>query len=201
MTTPGTGAVPGRAVTPRPAPVPIETPRLVLRVAQPDDFGPLFARVLSDPVVMRHVDAGGALDADRAAAFFASALDHHGSGGKPGVLVEKATGELIGYAGPRGCRVLGADDLEIGFVLARAAWGRGYGGEIGRAQIAHVTGTLGRPRALALAAPDNAASIATLLAIGMLFATSLEVAGRGRRNVYVTCAVRAAGNAPTGSGD
>ena len=201
MTTPGTGAAPGRAVTPRPAPVPIETPRLVLRVAQPDDFGPLFARVLSDPVVMRHVDAGGPLDADRAAAFFATALDHDGSGGKPGVLVEKATGELIGYAGPRGCRVLGADDLEIGFVLARAAWGRGYGGEIGRAQIAHVTGTLGRPRALALAAPDNAASIATLLAIGMLFATSLEVAGRGRRNVYVTCAVCAAGIAPAGSGD
>jgi RimJ/RimL family protein N-acetyltransferase len=169
----------------RPAPALIETQRLVLRVAEPSDFEPLYARVLSDPVVMRHVDAGGAIDADRATAFFATALDHDGSGGRPGVLVEKATGELIGFAGPRRCRVLGADDLEIGFVLARVAWGRGYGREIGRAQIAHVTGPLGRPRALALAAPGNAASIATLLALGMAFASAIDVAGRGWRQVYV----------------
>jgi RimJ/RimL family protein N-acetyltransferase len=171
----------------------IDTPRLALRAAQPADFGPLFTRVLSDPAVMRHVDAGGALDLDRATAFFATALDHDGSGGKPGVLIEKASGELIGYAGPRRCRVLGTDDLEIGFVLARAAWGRGYGSEIGRAQIAHVTETLGRSRALALAAPDNAASIATLQAIGMAFVTTIEVDGRGRRNVYASGAVRSTG--------
>jgi RimJ/RimL family protein N-acetyltransferase len=185
--TPGTGLAPG------PAQVLIDTPRLVLRVAQPADFEPLFTRVLSDPAVMRHVDAGGALDLDRATAFFATALDHDGSGGKPGVLIEKASGELIGYAGPRRCRVLGTEDLEIGFVLARAAWGRGYGSEIGRAQIAHVTETLGRARALALAAPDNAASIATLQAIGMAFVTTIEVDGRGRRNVYASGAVRSTG--------
>jgi RimJ/RimL family protein N-acetyltransferase len=191
--TPGKISAPGPAGTPRAA-VLIDTPRLVLRVAQPADFGPLFAHVLSDAVVMRHVDAGGALDRDRAAAFFATAFDHDGSGGKPGVLVEKASGEPIGYAGPRRCRVLDADDLEIGFVLARAAWGRGYGSEIGRAQIAHVTGALGRPRALALAAPDNAASIATLLAIGMGFVTTIEVAGRGRRSVYATGDLRSTGH-------
>jgi RimJ/RimL family protein N-acetyltransferase len=185
---------------PRPEQVLIDTPRLVLRAAQPADFAPLFARVLCDPAVMRHVDAGGALDLDGAAAFFATALDHDGSGGKPGVLIEKASGELIGYAGPRNCRVLNADDLEIGFVLARAAWGRGYGSEIGRAQIAHVTGALGRSRALALAAPDNAASIATLLGIGMVFTATIDVAGRGRRNVYVTCATHSTGIAPTASG-
>ena len=194
--TPGTVPAPGSAGTPRAAAVLIDTPRLMLRAAQPADFGPLFARVLSDPAVMRHVDAGGALDLDRAAAFFATALDHDGSGDKPGVLVEKARGELIGYAGPRHCRVLGADDLEIGFVLACAAWGRGYGGEIGRAQIAHVTGALGRPRALALAAPDNAASIATLQAIGMAFVTTIEIDRRGRRNVYAIGAPRS-----TGGGD
>ncbi len=167
------------------APPLLETPRLVLRGAKPADFEPLYARVLSDPRVMRHVDAGGALDADRARAFFANTLDHDGSGGRPGVLVEKATGELIGFAGPRPCRVLDADDLEIGFVLACSAWRRGYAREIGRAQVAHVTGPLGRPRALALAAPGNAGSIATLLALGMTFASAIDVAGRGWRNVYV----------------
>ena len=167
------------------APALLETPRLVLRGAEPADFAPLYARVLSDPRVMHHVDAGGALDADRARTFFTNALDHDGSGGRPGVLVEKATGELIGFAGPRPCRVLGADDLEIGFVLACRAWRRGYAREIGRAQLALVTGPLGRPRALALAAPGNAASIATLLALGMTFASAIDVAGRGWRNVYV----------------
>jgi [ribosomal protein S5]-alanine N-acetyltransferase len=177
----------------------IETARLAILVPRPGDFPLLQARVLADPEVMRHVDAGGTLDAARAATFFATVLDHEGSGRKPGVLIEKATGDVIGFAGPRACAVLGDDDIEIGFVLARTAWGRGYATEIGRGQLAHAFGVLGCRRVLGLAAPGNSASIATLRRIGMAFACSLDLAGRGRRNVYVALAPAAPLEPPGGA--
>lgn len=161
----------------------LETPRLRLRAPLPTDLPLLQARVFADAEVMQHVDAGGALDAARAAAVFAT-MDHEGTGRAPGVLVEKERGTVIGYAGPRGCTVLGAEDFEIGFVLARSAWGRGYGREIGRAQVDHVLGALGCPRVLALAAPANTRSVATLLALGFAFVCRVDVSARGPRNVY-----------------
>jgi ribosomal-protein-alanine N-acetyltransferase len=166
----------------------IETPRLAIRVPQPGDLALLRTCVFADAQVMRHVDAGGAFDAARATAFFTTALDHEGSGRKPGVLTEKATGEVIGFAGPRACAAFGDDDIEIGFVLARATWGKGYATEIGRGQLAHAFGVLGCRRVLGLAAPGNTASIAVLRRIGMAFTSSLDLAGRGRRNVYVALA-------------
>lgn len=177
----------------------IETPRLAIRTPQPGDLALLRSRVFGDPEVMRQVDAGGTLDATRAAAFVATALDHDGSGRKPGVVIEKATGEVIGYAGPRACAAFGDDDIEIGFVLARVAWGKGYATEIGRGQLAHAFGTLGCRRVLGLAAPANTASIAVLRRIGMAFACSLDLAGRGRRNVYVALAPAAPVEPPGGA--
>lgn len=161
----------------------LETPRLRLRVPLPTDLPQLEARVFADAAVMQHVDAGGAPDAARAATVFAT-MDHEGTGRAPGVLVEKESSTVVGYAGPRVCTVLGAEDFEIGFVLARSAWGRGYGSEIGRAQVVHVLNTLGCRRVLALAAPANTRSIATLLALGFAFVCRQDVPARGPRNVY-----------------
>jgi RimJ/RimL family protein N-acetyltransferase len=172
---------------PRPSPPAgwqIETPRLLLRAPQPCDFGPLAAAVLADAEVMRHVHAGGALDLAAGLHFCTTALDVDGSGLRPGVVVEKATGAVIGFAGPMSCTALGADDIEIGFVLARSAWGKGYGTELGRAQLDHAFGTLGCARVLALAAPANAGSIATITKLGMQFVERIDAPGRGPRNVY-----------------
>jgi RimJ/RimL family protein N-acetyltransferase len=163
----------------------IETLRLLLRPPQPDDLAPLLAGVFADAEVMRYVNAGAALCAADAAAFFTTKLDVEATGRKPGVVVDKATAAVIGYAGPMACCALGTDDIEIGFVLARSAWGRGYGSELGRAQLDHAFGTLRCARVLALAAPGNAASIATLLKIGMRFDRAVDLPGRGARNVYV----------------
>jgi RimJ/RimL family protein N-acetyltransferase len=163
----------------------IETRRLVLRVPQPSDLPLLQARVFADSDVMRHVAGGGVLAPERAAAFFATAFDHEGTGRRPGVLVEKATGEILGYAGPMACRALGKDDIEIGFVLARLAWGKGYGAEIGRGQLEYAFGALGCARVLALAAAGNVASIATLARLGMQFHGIVNLPERGLRNVYV----------------
>jgi RimJ/RimL family protein N-acetyltransferase len=101
-----------------------------------------------------------------------------------GVLADKTSGEVIGFAGLNPCEVLSEDDLEIGFVLAREAWGRGLATEIGQAQLAFGFGRLGRARLLALASAQNAASLGTLEKLGMHYHTAVTPSGRSPRRVY-----------------
>jgi [ribosomal protein S5]-alanine N-acetyltransferase len=99
-------------------------------------------------------------------------------------LVEKASGEIIGFAGLNPCHVLSDDDLQFGFVLAREAWGRGFATEIGHAQLAFGFERLGRARLLALACAQNTASIRTLGKLGMHYHSDLVPSGRNLRRVY-----------------
>ena len=112
-------------------------------------------------------------------------FDHHASGKKLGVLIERATAQVIGFAGLLQCDVLGGPDYELGFVLRRSAWGRGYATEIGRGQLEYGFGTLGLGRLLALVSPKNSASITVLEKIGMKFHSTVVNDQRGDRQVYV----------------
>ena len=53
-------------------------------------------------------------------------FDRDGSGKKLGVLIERATEQVIGFAGLLQFSMRGEQDYEIGFVLRRSAWGHGY---------------------------------------------------------------------------
>src|SRR5256885_7110156 len=57
--------------------------------------------------------------------------------------------------------------VELGFVLARAAWGRGIATEAARALVDHAFETLGVPELEAFTHPDNAASGGVLRKAGM----------------------------------
>ena len=163
----------------------VGTSRLSLCGAHPDDFAALFERVFSDAVVMRHVLGGMPLAEAAARAFYTEKLDTECTGQKPGVLVERASGEVGGFAGLMPCTVLGLADFELGFALARTAWGKGYAQEIGHAQLAFGFGKLGCNRLLSQVAPQNAGSIKALLAIGMQLLSTVESPGRGTRRIYV----------------
>ncbi len=149
------------------------------------DLDLLYERVFSDCEVMRFVLGDAAFDREQSAKFFASAFDHQATGLKLGVLIEKSNSEIIGFSGLMACSVLGENDYEIGFVLSRAAWGKGYATEIGRGQLNYGFGTVGCTRLLAQVAPENDRSIAALKKIGMVFYRSVESAGRGTRHIYV----------------
>jgi RimJ/RimL family protein N-acetyltransferase len=112
-------------------------------------------------------------------------FDHDASGKGFAVLVEQATGQLIGFAGLLPCDVLGTPDYEIGVVLRRSAWGRGYATEIGRGQLEYGFRAFGLQRLLAQVSPQNNASIAVLKKIGMKFHSSVLNSERGDRQVYV----------------
>jgi RimJ/RimL family protein N-acetyltransferase len=101
------------------------------------------------------------------------------------VLEERATVEIIGFAGLIACDALGVHDYEIGFVLARTAWRKGYATEIGHAQLRYGFETVGCARLLAQVSPDNARSITALERVGMRHHAIVETRGRGLRRVYV----------------
>lgn len=159
------------------------TPRLELCYPEPEDFSTLSA-VLTDPDVMKMAFGGQAMTQEGAHAFFASALDWHRNGRNPGVLREKASGRVIGLAGLKACTALGGQDYELGFVLARECWGKGYATEIGRAQLAYGFAALGCTRMLGLVAPDNAASRHALMKIGLAYHSTIMTTERGAREVF-----------------
>lgn len=178
---------------------PLVTERLELRRFTPADLEPLLG-VFGDPEVMRYVGAERRpLDRQQVAALMARAEAQWQQQGF-GLLavVERETGRLIGEAGIQPLEQ--GPDIEAGYTLARAAWGRGYATEAARAILAWAFVGLGLHRLVAVADPANAASLRVLDKVGM--------ARLGVRHCYdarmVECAVslgewRAlAGPAPAG---
>jgi [ribosomal protein S5]-alanine N-acetyltransferase len=100
------------------------------------------------------------------------------------ILAEKSTAEIIGFAGLFPCAALGADDFEIGFVLARQAWGRGIATEIGEAQLAFGFEQLNCSQLLGLADPQNGPSIHALEKLGMRYRNDITEPGRPNRSVF-----------------
>ena len=162
----------------------IATPRLVLRATVAADIAPLHERVFSDPEVIRYVFSGKPLSADESAKFVRERFNFEGADVGLSTLAERGSGEVIGFAGLLACDALGREDLELGFVLARRAWGRGYATEIGRAQIAFGFTRLRRARLLALADPANEPSRNVIVKLGMRHDRDVVVEGRGARMLY-----------------
>lgn len=100
----------------------IETSRLILRPLELADFD-AWAELGSDAETMRFL--GGVQPrpvAWRSFLFFAGAWALQGFG--PFSVIEKSSGQWIGRVGP--LQPEGWPGTEIGWTLARSAWGRGY---------------------------------------------------------------------------
>ena len=142
------------------------TARLQLRPFTAADHDAIHA-VYSDPEVMRYVGHGahrGMAETVRALRVYADILATHGYSFL--AVVERGRGVVVGDAGlnPLGGR---GPDVELGYTVARADWGRGYATEIGRALVDHAFTTLGVSRVVAQVEPANAASRHVLEKLGM----------------------------------
>jgi RimJ/RimL family protein N-acetyltransferase len=79
-------------------------------------------------------------------------------------LHRRRDGAFVGWCGLK----RGPDgEVDLGYRLARAAWGEGLATEAARACLAHGLGPLGLPRVVGRAAVENHASIAVLRKCGM----------------------------------
>ncbi len=162
----------------------LTTPRLILRTAIDQDIQLMHARIFGDAEVMRYVFQGGPMTEERAAHVMRSFFTFGDSLTGIAILAEETPENIIGFAGLFPCQVLGADDFEIGFVLARSAWGRGIATEIGEAQLAFGFEKLKLGRLLGLADPRNQPSIRALQKLGLRYLKDATEPGRALRSVF-----------------
>ncbi len=157
------------------------TPRLRLRQFRQTDLD-TYAAICADPEVMRYIGDGGPVErgvAWRQMALFAGAWVLQGYG--TWAIEHLASGELIGRTGfihPEGW-----PGCEIGWLLARRHWGRGYAFEATAAAITHGRAELGIERLISLIRPDNARSIALAERLGATSGDAIDFLG-GPTRVY-----------------
>jgi len=149
----------------------LATQRLVLRRWSAADREP-FAALCADPEVMRHFPAVlSRAEADALADRADGGFDAPRSGGSPyglAAVERRADGEFLGFVGLHHMRWY-PDDVEIGWRLARSAWGRGYATEAATAWVTHARDVLRLPRLISITTPGNAASLAVMRRLGMRF--------------------------------
>jgi RimJ/RimL family protein N-acetyltransferase len=143
-----------------------ETERLRLRGWKPEDV-PALARVLDHPEVTRYLHLPGFESPGDTVERLCRHWAQRGFG--HWAVEERASGELIGRLGLLHHRdwTLDPENVEVGWVLARAAWGRGLATEGGRAALRYGFERLGVPRIISIADPANRASRRVMEKLGL----------------------------------
>lgn len=146
----------------------LETPRLALRELTQEDL-PAVIAYYCDPEVTAHMEWGPLITREEAAGYLAWAMACQGE--QPRRTYELAvtlreTGEVIGR-GELEISNAAHREADIGYLLARAHWGRGYATEIAQALVAFGFGQIGLHRIWATCAPANQASAHVLEKCGM----------------------------------
>ena len=142
----------------------IETARLILREWSLADVD-RFAEIYSDPEVMKYV--GDRRPRTREETYRRkerSLADYREHGFGMWAVVRKEDGRIIGRCG---LQYLDDGEVEIGWLLERSAWGHGYAYEAARACIEYGLEELKLPRIVAVAMPDNTASVRLMEKLGM----------------------------------
>jgi RimJ/RimL family protein N-acetyltransferase len=134
------------------------TPRLRLRAFTLADLD-TYAEICADAEVMRYIGTGGAVGRDvawRHLAMFLGEWALAGSG--MWALERRSDGTLIGRVGY--LNPVGWPARELGWTLARHAWGQGYAFEAARAALAWGRDELGFTGLISLIREGNVRSIA-----------------------------------------
>jgi RimJ/RimL family protein N-acetyltransferase len=153
----------------------VETSRLVLRGFTPADVEP-YVRMLADREVARFLGDGQPLsrvDAWRQMAMIIGHWELRGFG--LWAVEERASGRFIGRIGCH--EPEGWPGFELGYALARDAWGKGYAREGAEAALAFARHVLERDTIISLIRPANRASIAVAEHFGARRTGSVEFFG------------------------
>jgi RimJ/RimL family protein N-acetyltransferase len=143
----------------------IDTARLHLRGFRLDDLDNL-AVLLSDADVVRYVGDGqpiGREESENALLSIMRHWDQHGFG--RWAVIDKQTQRFAGFGGLRSLM----DTPEVVYHLAKAFWGRGLATELGRASLTFGFTEHQFERIVAVAKPENAASVHVMEKIGMQY--------------------------------
>lgn len=149
----------------------LETARLRLLPWRSEDWLQL-RPIARDPEVVRYISAGQPWTDERIHQFVerqVSCYEQHGFCFWR--LLPKQTGktqeEVIGFCGLQPLE--GTPEIEIGWWLARAWWGKGFATEAAREAMRDAFDRAGLPRIVAIAQPENRASTHIMEKLGMRF--------------------------------
>ena len=151
----------------RPHPLPIRTPRLLLRRWRDGDRA-AFAAINADPRVVEHLP--GPMTREASDALVERIEGNFESRGFDVFAVEvAATGEFAGFVGLTVPRFESAFTpcVEIGWRLAPSHWGLGYATEAARASLAFGFERLGLAEIVSFTVPANVRSRRVMERIGM----------------------------------
>lgn len=143
----------------------LRTDRLLLRHWRESDLEP-WAALNADPAVREHFPTVETREQSaESMALIAAALTERGWG--LWALEVLDTGEFIGFTGLNPVRGLPFEGVEVGWRLARAAWGHGYAAEAARAALTYAFSVLELPEVVSFTSTTNVRSQAVMRRIGM----------------------------------
>lgn len=150
----------------------LETKRLTLRTFCEADITPM-AAINADPIVMEHFPA--TQDLAMTQTLVKHFMHHYEQFGYAAyATIQKDTGNMIGFVGlnqpsftiphfqPQGLPI-----VEIGWRLARSAWGQGLATEAAQAVLAHAFQVLHLPEIISFTARSNVKSQRVMQKIGL----------------------------------
>jgi RimJ/RimL family protein N-acetyltransferase len=143
----------------------LETPRLVLREMWLGDLD-FIAALLADPEVMRFYPR--CYSREEAAAWVRRQIvryEEHGHGFW--LVAEKESGEPVGQVGLILQQVEEVAEPEIGYLIHRPFWRRGFASEAAAATRDYAFGPLGKSRVISLIRPENIPSQGVARKIGL----------------------------------
>jgi ribosomal-protein-alanine N-acetyltransferase len=163
--------------------LPIQTQRLIIRHLTHEDVEAL-ARLWTDPQVTRYM--GGPREYQKV---YNNILEDAAVDPQPQwdlwPVVERETGAVIGHCGLADKEIEGREEIELVYVFAVAAWGKGYASEAAQALVDTGFGPMGLERIVALVEPENDASARVAVKAGLhLEKQVIRPSGR-RMNLFV----------------
>jgi RimJ/RimL family protein N-acetyltransferase len=145
-----------------------ETERLVLRTIEPGDAA-LQYRLLNTPAAMARL--GGVKELHEIETKHAKAMALYAQEGFSFLMmIEKATGELVGHCGIKRVdnpRALNLGDHEVGWLVREDRWRLGLAEEAMRSVLDWAFGRVGAPHVVALTSALNVASWKLMEKLGM----------------------------------
>jgi [ribosomal protein S5]-alanine N-acetyltransferase len=162
----------------------IRTERLTLRPFTAGDLDDL-AELCADPEVVRYISDGTTASREETAGWLDRCLDHYRDHGFGLWCVRRTEDDrFLGRCGIKIQGFEGHEEPEIGYILRRDQWGRGYATEAAAASRDYGFDALGFRRLISLIQHDNVASKRVADKIGMhyerevAFGTQWEKFGR-----------------------
>ncbi len=160
----------------------ISAERLLLRRFKPDDFAAMFANWASDPEVTRFVSFNPHSDMDETKEIIAKWVAEYGCDDTYHWAIE-LDGEVIGDI-----KIFTISDkhasCELGYVMSRKYWGRGYMTEAVKAVIAFLFMEVNMHRITAKHSTENPASGRVMQKAEMLREGTFRKARKSKQGVY-----------------